>query len=255
MSEQLEVDAGDAVRLILQFLKENRLFHALRALQEESQISLSAVDSADALAGDIAAGRWDAVLQQTTALEASTAAMAALYEHVALEMLEAREVDVALQLLRATPPLAHLKQREPERCVRARAGVWVCVSGGGGGLSVYGSRYLRLEKLAQKAVFDPVDAYAGSSKQKRRDDIAELFKSEVRRGGAVALGWMQCGLTACGRQVTSVAPSRLLSLLGQALKWQQMQVGGGGDDPMGDAAAGSRQLTDWDARALVARGS
>lgn len=41
-------------------------------------------------------------------------------------------------------------------------------------------RYLRLEKLAQKAIFDPVDAYTGSSKQKKRDDIAQLFKTEVR---------------------------------------------------------------------------
>ncbi|RLN95171.1 hypothetical protein BBJ28_00014793, partial [Nothophytophthora sp. Chile5] len=125
-------------------------------------------------------GRWDRVLQQTKALECSAAAMMDLYELVALEMLEAQEMDVAVQLLRSTPAMATMKQTQPDR-------------------------YLRLERLAQRAVFDPAEAYAGSTKQKRRDDVAQLFRSEV----------------------ASVEPSRLLTLLGQALKWQQMQVNEG----------------------------
>lgn len=116
-AEQLEVDAGDAVRLILQFLKENRLFNAMRALQEESQISLNAVDSADALLADIATGRWENVLQQTKALECSPTAMMELYEQIVLEMLEVQEHEVALQLLRSTPPMAQMKKTLPERCV------------------------------------------------------------------------------------------------------------------------------------------
>lgn len=114
-AEQLEVDAGDAVRLVLQFLKENRLFGAMRALQEESQISLNAVDSADALLADIAGGRWENVLQQTKALECSPAAMMELYEQIVLEMLELQEHEVALQLLRGTPPMAQMKKSQPER--------------------------------------------------------------------------------------------------------------------------------------------
>lgn len=116
-AEQLEVDAGDAVRLILQFLKENRLFNAMRALQEESQISLNAVDSADALLADIAAGRWENVLQQTKALECSPPVMMELYEQIVLEMLEIQEHEVALHLLRSTPPMAQMKKTQPERCV------------------------------------------------------------------------------------------------------------------------------------------
>lgn len=174
---ELEVDSSDAIRLILQFLRENRLFGAMRALQEESQVSLNAVESVDSLASDILHGRWDRVLQQSKALECSAAAMMDLYELVALDMMEAQESDVAVQLLRNTPVLATMKKTQPER-------------------------YLRLEKLAQRAIFDPTEAYAGLSKQKRRDDVAQVFCNEV----------------------STVEPSRLLVLLGQALKWQQLQV-------------------------------
>ncbi|KAI9915021.1 hypothetical protein PsorP6_007945 [Peronosclerospora sorghi] len=176
VARELQVDARDTIRLILQFLRENRLFHAMRALQEESHVSLNAVESVESLTNDIAHGRWDLVLQQTTLLECSAAAMMDLYELMALDLLEAHETDVVVQLLEKTPVFATMKQTQPDR-------------------------YRRLAHLAQSASFDPVKAYAGSTKQKRREDVAHVFRQEV----------------------TSVAPSRLLVLLGQALKWQQLQ--------------------------------
>lgn len=179
--QELEVDARDATRLILQFLKENQLFDTMRALQEEAQISLNAVDSVEAFESDILNGRWDKVLQQTRALECSPKAMMELYELIVLEMIEARDTDVAVQLLRGSAPLTHMKQTQLER-------------------------YRRLETLTQRAIFDVNEAYTGVSKQKRRSDVAQLLKNEV----------------------STVAPSRLLTLLGQALKWQQLQVIGTG---------------------------
>lgn len=151
---ELEVASGDVVRLILQFLRENRLFGAMRALQEESQVSLNAVDSIDAFVADIRHGRWDAVLQQTKALECSAAAMMELYELVVLEMMEMHESDVAVQLLRTTPAMAHMKHTQPER-------------------------YLRLEKLTQRP-FDAAETFGGVAKQRRRDDVADMFRNEVR---------------------------------------------------------------------------
>ncbi|TDH68059.1 hypothetical protein CCR75_004196 [Bremia lactucae] len=175
-SQELDVPSSDAIRLILQFLRENRLFRAMRALQEESQVRLNAIESVDALVSDISHGRWDRVLQQTTMLECNTTSMMELYELVALEMMEAQERDVAMEMLRTTPALVAMKQTQPER-------------------------YLRLETLVELADFDSSKVYANRSKQKRRDDVAQLFRNEV----------------------ATVAPSRLLVLIGQALKWQQLQ--------------------------------
>lgn len=60
-------------------------------------------------------------------------------------------------------------------------------------------RHLRLEHYVKKQNFDPKEVYEGVPKEKRRGDI----------GQAIA------------KHVNVAAPSRLLALVGQAMKWQQ----------------------------------
>ena len=68
--------------------------------------------------------------------------------------------------------------------------------------STHPERYLKLEQLCRKPYFNSSDAYElGSSKETKRQEIAESLICEV----------------------SAVQPSRLLSLLGQALKYQQAQ--------------------------------
>jgi WD40 repeat-containing protein SMU1 len=175
MERKLEVESGDVIRLMIQFLKENGLHDTLRTLQEESQVTLNTVDDVDKFNQDILHGRWDAVLEVVSTLRLPAARLVQLFEQIVLELAELRELDTARALLRSTPAMQRLKRDSPDR-------------------------YLRLEHILQRNYFDANEAYPGdTNKERQRQQLAAALK----------------------REVLVVPPSRLMSLLSQALKWQE----------------------------------
>lgn len=174
----MEIYSKDVIRLMIQFLKENNLSETMNTLQRESNVTLNTVDNVEQFMADIYAGRWDVVLAQVNHLKLPRDKLINLYEQVIFELLETGERDLAKHFLRSAEPIAvFLKSDEPER-------------------------YLKLDHLCQRPFFNAVDVYdLGSSKERRRQEIAESLSNEV----------------------SVVPPSRLLSLLGQALRYQESQ--------------------------------
>jgi WD40 repeat-containing protein SMU1 len=191
-SASVEVDASDVLRLILQFLREQGLTQGLKAVQEESGVALNVLDNPPAFSADVLAGRWAQVLAVVATLKLPAHALMLLYEQVVRELAEAREVDAARALLRGTLPLLLLRQEDP-------------------------ARHGRLEGLVTAAAASSSSSSASSSSSSASSSAAPLPYAD----GTTREGRRADVLAALLEHTTTAPPSRLVALLGQALKWQQ----------------------------------
>jgi WD40 repeat-containing protein SMU1 len=79
LASPLEIDGGDVVRVLLQFLRENGLERAAAALSDESGVALNSLpDGGAAFASDVGAGRWEAALAALAPLKLPPSALAPL---------------------------------------------------------------------------------------------------------------------------------------------------------------------------------
>ncbi|KAJ3350590.1 hypothetical protein HDU83_009523 [Entophlyctis luteolus] len=195
----IQVESTDVVLLMLQFMREQGLVRSMRALQEESGVALNTVDSKDDFILKITNGLWDEVLRTVVSLNLPARKLFDLYEHIAIELIDAAELHAARTLLRQTDVMQRLRDAFPDRAAHIES---------------------LLARAAAGFAFDPRASYPHrASRDKRRALIAQSLAAEV-----------------------VVVPSgRLLTLLGQCLKYQK-SVGmipddddDGGDDENGVA--------------------
>jgi WD40 repeat-containing protein SMU1 len=151
----VEVETADVLKLMMQFLRENRLLRTLEVLQDETAVSMNTVESLEGFVGEIATGRWDAVLRQLESLKIPVDKLIDVHEQIVRELAELRDVDTAKELLKSSAPLRYMRQTAPER-------------------------FVQLERLVRAPTFDPRDAYPdGSTKEQKRADIASALAEEV----------------------------------------------------------------------------
>jgi WD40 repeat-containing protein SMU1 len=170
----IEIESDDVIRILQQFLHENNLKNTLSALQEETSIYMNM--EPEQLIPAIKNGEWQIVLKELQAVNLKPRHLTDLYVQIVLELIETQNIGAARLMLRQTEPLDILRELDSDR-------------------------YLELEGLLNRTVFDQKLAYGPLSKQERRDKIARDLRKHFYRA----------------------KPGRLMELLGQAVKWQFQQ--------------------------------
>ncbi|KAF7824980.1 suppressor of mec-8 and unc-52 protein-like protein 1 [Senna tora] len=246
----LEIEARDVIKIVLQFCKENSLHQTFQTLQNECQVSLNTVDSIETFVADINSGRWDAILPQVAQLKLPRNKLEDLYEQIVLEMIELRELDTARAILRQTQVMGVMKQEQPERYLRLEhllvrtyfdPNEVLC------NIELPGLSRLnkRETTFANCPRFLPlgfsVHTFVALNSSNQQDGMALITGESYQSFDAQCLvcvdpqprllpehQWAEIGvfplwLIAIAAEVTVVPPSRLMALIGQALKWQQHQ--------------------------------
>lgn len=178
----MEIPSNQILFLIQQFLRESNLNESLECLQKESKSVLNTLMDSK-LEKYIRAGDWKHVLEELSTLALAPALLIELYQEIALDFIEDKELEGARIILRQTEPMQMLRDREPERYI---------------GLE---GRLTSTRNLTRSS----------EEKSKSRERIAKGSSYRI---------FTRLGLK---ESVGMVAPNRLVSLLGQALKWQVSQ--------------------------------
>lgn len=156
----MEVASKDVMDLIYQYLKDNKLNATLECLMSETNIFpsyFSTKSEQEILISAIRNGLWDVVLQHVQHMNIPKDLMMDLYEHVILEMAEAKENDIAMDILKCSNVGRKLAECENER-------------------------YRRLEYLVSSSKeHDPKALYLKSSKEKRRKVLASHMEAQVEK--------------------------------------------------------------------------
>ena len=154
-NHEIEVESSALVRVLLQFCSESGLSKTFTALQDETGIALNTVPSMEAFISDVMNGEWERVITTTNTLQLPSHILFDLYEHITLEMLELKEIDVARRLLRSTKVMNLLALQDRPR-------------------------HSRLEALAARTFYTSADLYLqGETRESRRRALSNALSEHV----------------------------------------------------------------------------
>jgi WD40 repeat-containing protein SMU1 len=181
-----EISSQSVLKLIQQYLHENSLHQALGTLQQETGVLLSGLDShsLDEVCGFIKQGQWDIVLRRVQPLSLPRPLVRLLYEQIFYELAATGQWSAAKHLANESPAMLEIRDHEPKRYADV--------------LRVLGS--------------GPQELLRGGGGSGIMSMGSDPARQRIRREEIAA------GL----RQALDVVPkSRLLTLLGESLKWEQ----------------------------------
>ena len=114
--ESIEIASSDVIKLILQYLKENNLKSAVKALEAETNIVLNTLDvPQEVFLSYIRAGKWDMVLSEVNNLSLPIDKSIKLYEQIVMELVMLGEKELAKDLVTNVECLQLLKSSDIER--------------------------------------------------------------------------------------------------------------------------------------------
>jgi WD40 repeat-containing protein SMU1 len=187
MLPQKEIESSSVLRLIQQYLHENGLQESLHSLQQETGVALSGIDgnALETICQSVTNGQWDVVLRRVQPLALPRPLVRLLYEQIFYELAAGGQWNAAKHLANESPAMLEMRDHEPTRYANV--------------LRVLGAGPAELLRNGGSALMS-----MGSDPARRR-----IRREEIANGL---------------REVLDLVPkSRLLTLLGQSLKWQQYQ--------------------------------
>ena len=154
LSDDIQVDTQDVIKLMMQYCIENGMVKTFEALKVETGVSMDTVADKSSFLDSIKNGHWDNVIRTISNITLPSEKLYDLYEHIIIELVEMRETDLARRLLRETNVIHHMQVKDPVR-------------------------HTQLEHIVGSPFFDVKTSYKNTTKENRRAIISLSLSTEV----------------------------------------------------------------------------